>query len=61
MNLYIEDLLEAEILLRECLAFINQVPNGKYPAFPYKNSYELASKVGEFLKLIENEKQIKHE
>ncbi len=55
MNLYIEDLLEAEILLRECLAFINQVPNGKYSAFPYKDSYELASKVGEFLRMVENE------
>lgn len=44
------DLFEAKLLLKEALAFINQVPNNKYEAFPYKSSYNLASAIDNFLK-----------
>ena len=48
------DLLNAKLLLKEAVAFINNVPNRKYEAFPYKDSYELASEIDKFLKKVEN-------
>ena len=44
------DLLDARLLLKEAVAFINGIPNGKYEAFPYKDSYELASEIDKYLK-----------
>lgn len=46
VNLQLQD---AKSLLREAVGFINQVPNGKFSAFPYKDSYELASVIDKFL------------
>jgi hypothetical protein len=47
---------KALILLKECLAFVNNVPNKKYEAFPYKDSYELASEIGKFLRNYDQRK-----
>lgn len=44
------DLIEAKQLLREAVNFINNVPNRRHDAFPYKDSYELASEIDKFLK-----------
>lgn len=51
------DLLNARLLLKEAVAFINNVPNRKYSAFPYKDSYELASEIDKFLKKINIEER----
>lgn len=51
------DLLNAKLLLKEAVAFINNVPNRKYEAFPYKDSYELASEIDKFLKKINIEER----
>jgi hypothetical protein len=43
---------KALILLKECLYFINNVPNRTYEAFPYNDSYELASEISKFLEQL---------
>jgi len=49
-NVYKLELTKATQLLKEALFFINQIPNKKYEAFLYKDSYELASEISKFLK-----------
>jgi len=44
------DLEKSLELLEECYNFLNFSVNKKYNSIKYKNSYELASEVGKFLR-----------
>jgi len=46
-----EILPEYKKLLKECLEAFNEIPNTKINVRGYKNTYELASKIG---KLVDN-------
>lgn len=41
---------KADILLEECLYLLNKIPNRKYRPKSFSNTYELASKISEYLK-----------
>ena len=47
---YKEQCKEASILLDECLHLLNQIPNRRYRPKSSKNTYELASKIQNYLK-----------
>jgi len=49
------DLDKAKELLEEALYFINQVPNNKYSTLTYKNSYELAGTIHDYLKQLDKD------